>query len=333
MHRKESAPSSRSGTLCGKIVELNGFSRQPTQLRTLTLFLLIGLAWGLGFLFIRIAVQGMSPLQYVFARVTVAALVLTLVMVGGKRAWPRGFHAWKHVAVLGVSGLFASSFFYGLAGERIPSALSAIYNSSVPIVTVLITMLALRQERVGLRKVIAILVGAVGILVVISPGLRSNEGFDLGGQLFALCGVLSMAFTFAYTRKFVTPLNLDPVGVASGQAVVAAALSIPLVLFSDPNDLSLTPAIVGSIVMLGAVSSGVSYVWNFQVIQQWGAPSASMVTYLTTIVGVIAGVIFLQEKLTIEQIIGACIVLVAVAIGINKPNPKPQTKESTHGNV
>ena len=269
----------------------------------------------------------MSPLQYVFGRMLIAALVLSVTIWIGKRAWPHKVSAWAHVSVLGICGVFIPSLLFGFAGERIPSALSAIYNSSVPILTVLITLLALRQERVNLRKILGINLGALGILVVFSPWSLNQSDIDLIGQLCALGAVTSVGFTFADTRKYLTPLRLDPVGIAAGQSVVAAVVSTPLVLFTDVNDVLLTPGIVASMIMLGAVSSGISFVWNFQVIEQWGASSASMVTYLATITGVVCGIIFMQEILTLQQLIGAVLVLAAVAIGISAGKTRPSTHE------
>lgn len=265
----------------------------------------------------------MSPLQYVFGRMLIASAVLTLLLLIGRRAWPRGLHTWAHISFLGCFGIFLPSLLFGLAGARIPSALSAIYNSSVPVLTVLVTLLALRQERISAKKLVAITIGAVGILIVLSPWNVMHSGFDLLGQLFALTAVVCVAFTYAYTRKFVTPLRLDPVGVAASQAIVAALISIPLVFFSDPADLALTPGIIASIFMLGAMSSGVSFVWNFQVIEAWGASSASMVTYLATVTGVFAGVVFLHETLTVQHLVGAVLVLASVAFGINSGRTSP----------
>lgn len=287
--------------------------------------------WGSGFLFIKLAVEGMSPPQYMFVRVLLASIVLGFIMVVGKRAWPQGLTAWLHMLFLGFFSIYLPSILWGYAGERIPSALSAIYNASIPVVTVLITIVFLRQEKVGLKKIIALIVGAIGMLIVFSPWNLGYGEFNLIGQLCALGAVLSIAMSFAYTRKFITPLRLDPVGVATGQVLIGMAVSIPPLFFTDASRIDLTTSVIVSVVILGVVGSGFSFVWNFQVIEQWGASSASMVTYLATITGVFAGVVFLRETLTAQHLIGAVLVLVAVAIGIN--TGRGPTREAVRGSA
>lgn len=285
------------------------------------MFLLTGLSWGLGFLFIRVAVQGFPPFLFTFVRSGVAALCLLAIMLVFKRSWPKGIHAWKHIAVLGFFAVFCPFLFFALAGERIPSSLSAIYGAAAPLITALVTVFALRQETLGVKKIVAILVGAGGILVVFSPWTLGSGALDIAGHVYALIAVICIGFSFAYTRKFVTPLRLDPIGLASSQVLVSTVISAPLVLFTNVEDVTLTLPIVTSMLMLGAVSSGFAYVWNFQVIEHWGASSTSMVTYVTTIIGAVAGVIVLDETLTLNQLIGAIIVLASVAIGVTVRTP------------
>jgi drug/metabolite transporter (DMT)-like permease len=75
---------------------------------------------------------------------------------------------------------------------------------------------------------------------------------------------------------------------------------------------------------LGIFGSGFAYIWNFQIIRDAGSAIASSVTYITPVVAVVAGLIFLAEKLTWNEPVGALIVLIGAAIAqerlrINRP--------------
>lgn len=290
--------------------------------RIALLFLLTGVTWGLGFLFIRISVEGLTPLQFVFARTAIAAIAMCLVMVIGKRTWPRGWLAWRRISILSVFGMFLPFVLYAYAGELIPSALSSIYNAAVPISTTLLTLLVLRQERISGRKLLAILLGAIGVLIVLAPWNMASGGFNVRGQVYALLAVLLLGFAFSYTRKAITPRGLDPVGVATGQVIVSSIFGTVFLPFTDLAGMQFSGPIVLSLVLIGVFGTGLAYVWNFQVIEYWGAASASMVTYLTTIVGVLAGFIVMHEVMGLNQLIGAGVVFLSVAIGVTSGTPR-----------
>lgn len=287
------------------------------------LFLAVGLMWGASFLFIRVAVTGMSPVQLVLWRTTIATAVLVLMMLATGARLPRGFAAWRRISVLGVAGCLVPFLMYATAGQRIPSGLSSIYNASVPVATTLLTMLAMRQEVIGGRKGAGIVVGAIGIVIVLAPWQLSADNLDLTGQLACIIAVLGLGFAFAYTRKEITPLGLDPVAVAMGQMLAAAAIMWMFTPFTGLAPARDDPEIILSTLALGVLSTGIAYVANFRVIEAWGAASASMVTYLTTIVGVALGVVFLREQLTAGQLTGGLVVLAGVALSLTGPGPSP----------
>ncbi|MDQ0615159.1 drug/metabolite transporter (DMT)-like permease [Microbacterium sp. W4I4] len=284
--------------------------------RTIVIFLLTGFIWGSGFLFIRVAVAELSPVEFVFARTALACAVLALVMLVTRRHWPTGFDVWRRIATLGIVGCAVPFLFYAWAGQRIPSGLSSIYNAAVPVATALVTLIAMRQERLGGRKLLAIAVGAIGIVVVLQPWRLDASDFDLGGQLACIGAVLGLGFAFSYTRKAISPLGLDPIGVAMGQMLVCAVVVGGVVPFTSTGVPAVSPAAIGSVLASGVFATGIAYIWNFQIIERWGAASASMVTYVTTLVGVAAGIIVLHEPMAIHHLIGAAIVLIGVGIGV-----------------
>ncbi|MFS0865753.1 DMT family transporter [Microbacterium sp. 179-B 1A2 NHS] len=286
---------------------------------TVVAFILTGIVWGAGFLFIRLAVAGMSPVQFVLLRTALAAVVLMGAMAVMRRSWPRGVVAWSRIATLGTVGCAIPFLFYASAGQRIPSGLSSIYNAAVPVATALVTIVATRQERLGARKLLAIGLGAVGILIVMAPWQLDSSVFDLWGQLACVAAVLGLGFAFSYTRKAITPLGLDPIGIAMGQMLVCAILLVVVLPFTGPPEIRWDASVITALVLSGILATGIAYIWNFRVIDRWGAASASMVTYLTTLVGVSLGILVLHEPISLNQVLGAAVVLVGVAVGVSSP--------------
>lgn len=297
-------------------------NRVPGGPRILLAFIGAGVVWGSGFLLIRIAVTVVSPAQLTLARTAIASLVLALIVVMTRRRWPRTFAAWWRIAVLGVVGCVLPFLLYAYAGQHIESGLSSIYNAGVPVATALLSFAALRgSERPGRTTLAGIALGAVGLVIVLAPWQwRGTGGLDLASQIACIAAVLFLGFAFVWTRKAITPLGLDPVAVACGQMIAATLAQLLIAPWTIASPLAgrLDGLVVLCIVLLGAFSTGIAYAWNFRVIEAWGASSASMVTYLTTLTGVILGVLVLGETFTWAQLLGGAVVLAGVALGVSR---------------
>lgn len=278
-------------------------------------FVLLGAAWGSSFLMMKLAVEGLSPAQVVLGRLCLGALALSLLLLLTRRPWPRQPKLWLHLAVTAVVGCVLPFLLFAWAAERIPSGLSSVLNSAVPLATAAVTALALRQEKVTPWKAIGILTGAMGILVVLSPWrFYTSDAVDPWGQLACLAAVLCFGVVFSYTKKYVSPFAADPIGVPAVQMVAGSLMMLALAPFIATGIISLTAPVVVGMLLLGVVSTGLAYVWNFQIIAQWGATAASTVAYVTPLVGVGLGALVLHEEVSWNQLVGAAIVIAGIIL-------------------
>lgn len=294
-------------------------------------FVLLGAAWGSSFLMMKLAVQGLSPGQVVLGRLCLGALALSLLLLLTRRPWPRQRLLWLHLAVTAGVGCVLPFLLFAWAAERIPSGLSSILNSATPLATAAVTALALRQEKVTARKAGGIVTGAIGIVVVLSPWrFYTAATVDLWGQLACLAAVLCFGVVFSYTKKYVSPFAADPIGVSAVQMVAGSLMMLALAPFIATGIISLTPPVAVGMLLLGVVSTGLAYVWNFQIIAQWGATAASTVAYITPLVGVALGALVLQEEVSWNQLVGAAIVIAGIILAqsrsVTEQKPEPEMK-------
>lgn len=279
-------------------------------------FVLLGFAWGSSFLMMKLAVGGLSPGQVVLGRLCLGALTLGLLLLLARRAWPRQLKLWLHLAVTAGIGCVVPFLLFAWAAERIPSGLSSVLNSGTPLATAVVTAVALRQEKVTRRKAIGIVIGAAGILLVLSPWRFYSAGaVDLLGQLACLGAVLCFGVVFSYTKKYVSAYGADPVGVPAVQMLLGALMMLFLAPFVATGPVMLTVPVVVGMLLLGIVSTGLAYVWNFQIIAQWGATAASTVAYVTPLVGVALGALVLHEEVSWNQLGGAAVVIGGIVLG------------------
>ncbi len=129
-----------------------------------------------------------------------------------------------------------------------------------------------------------------------------------------LLAVTCYGFSFPYTRRFVIPLGLQSESIVSAQLILASATLLPLYLIDGvaQDEYRLGPIL--SMIALGVFGSGFAYLWNFKVMQIAGSAIASSVTYLTPVVAVLVGIIFLGERITWNEPAGALVVLLGAAI-------------------
>lgn len=307
----------------------------PSSAGLVLRFSFLALAWGCSFLFIKVALEGLSPTQVVLGRVVVGALTLGLVVWAGRVELPRGGRVWAHLFVIGVFLCVVPFTLFAAAETMIPSGLASIYNATTPLLTAVVAILALPGERLTRRAAVGLAVGFLGVLVVVGIPLAvpaGNEG-GLAGQLMCLGATACYGIGFVWIRRFISPLGLPAASVAFVQVGLGAVVALLLAPFTAMQPVTLDLPVVLSILALGALSTGLAYIWNTQIVAGWGATSAASVTYLTPVVGVIAGVLVLGETFSWNQPVGGALVVLGVVLTkwpvqrIRRDSTRPSTRE------
>jgi drug/metabolite transporter (DMT)-like permease len=292
-------------------------ARATSTNRWLPAYLILGFVWGCSFIFIKLGLEFLTPFGVAFGRCTLGALTLLAWAKYKGIALPESkmvlFHLWVVSLLLNV----IPGIFFALAETEVTSVLAGIINAVTPLMTLLAIMLVTRSEKPKLHQVIGILIGFVGVLTVLGAwkGLGDNP---LWAILILLAAVTCYGFSFPYSRRFVLPHKLAPESIAAGQVTLGALTLIPFFIYNGIDKYEYKAAPVFAMIALGVFGSGFAYIWNFKVMALAGSAIASSVTYLTPVVAVIVGVIFLQEKIHWYEPVGALIVLLGAAIGQNR---------------
>ncbi|GAA3065683.1 DMT family transporter [Streptomyces roseofulvus] len=283
------------------------------RLRIGAQFVALACAWGSSFLFIKVALDGLTPAQVVWGRLVLGAVALCGVMAVTRGRIPRDPGLWLRLSVVSMLLCVVPFLLFSWAGQRLDSGMASILNATTPLLTLLVGAVALADERLDRRRTTGLLAGFAGVLVLIGPGGLAGGGDGrLVAQLACLCATACYGVAFVYLRRYITPLRLPAVGVAFVQVTIGAAvmlLATPWIVTPAPRlDLPITL----SMVALGGLSTGLAYLWNNNIVQAWGAVNASAVTYLTPVVGVTAGVLLLGERLSWNQPVGAVLVIAGI---------------------
>lgn len=274
----------------------------------------LAMAWGASFLLIKLALEGLSPMQIVVGRVSGGALVLWAILLLRRQPLPRGVRLWGHLAVLGVVANIVPFFLFGFGEERITSGLAGVLNGSTPLFTLLFALALLPEERLSLARGLGLALGLVGVVLVVGPWDTNPLTSSVPGQLACLGASSCYAAAFVYTRRFVSGSGFPPVSLAAGQLGAAAVLLWVAAPVLARGDVALTGTVVGAVAVLGGVGTGVAYLFYYRLIADAGATSTSMVTYLIPVVAVTLGVLVLAEPVGWNLFAGAAVVILGVAL-------------------
>lgn len=282
---------------------------------TLWAFIALSLVWGASFLFIKVGLDGFSPAQLVLCRILLGAFTLAAIMTATRRRWPREPRVWLHMLVVGAFFCALPFTLFAWAEQYVPSSLASIYNATTPIMTLLFTPLVLRSERLGRSRVIGLIVGIVGVLVLTGPwqligdpALRSS----VPAQLACLGATASYGFAGLYLRRFVSGMHYDSITLSSVQLTAASAIVLVLAPFDARGPVTLSVPAVASFAALAVLGTGIAYIWYTRIVRDWGPARASTVTYMAPVVGVVLGVLVLGETVHWYEPLGGLVVIAGI---------------------
>ena len=287
-------------------------------------FWLISLAliWGSSFAAIKIAVETMPSMTMVAVRTLVALIVLIPIMIAQGGRLPLDLLSWKMALLLGIFGLALPFFLIGWGEQWVESSQAAILMAVMPIVTVTLAHFFTQGDSFHWRKLIGIMLGFLGVLVLVGPEALKGFGVQAWGQLAIASGAICYAINVIVTR------NLPAYGMLIGRAVMVmicgVLISVPLAILIDGFD-GLMQASAESLwitLYLGVLPTGLATLIYFHLVEKCGASFFSYVNYLNPVFGVIWGALLLAEEINIEALIALIIILSGIAISSRPPSSR-----------
>ncbi|MGN9907890.1 DMT family transporter [Phytohabitans sp. LJ34] len=295
-------------------------------------YLALAVIWGASFLFIKIGVRELHPLYLTLFRVGTGALTLLVVLAVTRVQLPRDPKLWAHLTVAGAIGVALPFTLFGYGEERVSSVLAGIWNATTPLIALPMAVFAFRTERLTSRGAVGVGLGFAGVLTILGVW-EGVGGSHLTGQLMCFGAAACYGFVIPYMKRFVAGRSESGVALSAAQLVAATvllAIVTPLLVGAPPAPASLSFDVIGSVLALGALGTGLAFVINMRNIRLAGASTASTVTYVIPIAATVIGVLALDERLSWYQPVGAVVVLAGVAVsqGLVRRRKPPVSRAS-----
>ena len=290
----------------------------------LGLYIALGIVWGCSFIFIKLGLEFLTPFGVAFGRCALGAIALLIYLKFKGMSLVRDRKMIGHLWVVALLLNVIPGIFFAWAETEVTSILAGIINAVTPLMTLIAIIVVSRNEPPTKPQVIGLLMGFLGVLTVLGAwkGLGDNP---LWAILVLLAAVTCYGFSFPYSRRYILPAQLAPEVMAATQVSLGAITLLPLFLIDGiaKDEYRIGPVL--AMIALGVFGSGFAYIWNFTIMRAAGSAIASSVTYVTPVVAVVVGLIFLQEKLHWYEPVGAVVVLFGAAIAQGRI---PLTKKS-----
>lgn len=280
--------------------------------QTWLLLLLLSVLWGASFFFGGVALRELPPTTIALVRVAMAAALLFPLFKIRGGTLPTNLAGWLPFFVMGLLNNVIP-FSLTLVGQlHISSGLASVLNATTPLFTVLV-MASFGDERLSVRRIVGVIIGLLGVIVLREPGIVQSDS-ETFGMLLCLAAALSYGFSGLWgRRKFngVAPLTSSTCQLicsSVAMAVIAAAVDQPWQL---PMPGATTWA---ALIGLAALSTSLAYVVFYRVLARSGATNVMLVTLLIPVTAILLGVLVLGEPLTAREIVGALVIASALIV-------------------
>jgi drug/metabolite transporter (DMT)-like permease len=241
------------------------------------------------------------------------ALALAIAAWLGLAAFPSTLQQWRLVTTLSLMQNILPFALFAWGEERITSSAATMMNATTPLWTAIIAAAALLPgERLSARRVGALLAGLAGVLVIVEPW-DNGVGGQVIGDLACLGAAACYGFGFVFTSRYIIgamPTRAAAVGqIVSGAPIAILIATVTTITTHDAPHVDLH--IFLAVLALGALSTGVAFLLSFHLQETTGPTATSAVTFLMPFVGVVLGVLVLDEKIGWNVALGGALVLVS----------------------
>lgn len=277
------------------------------------LLALLALVWGASFLFIKVALDALSPTQIVAGRMLAGAVVLAFAVKLGAARYPVGVEEWKTVSILALASNVLPFALFAWGEERVTSSMASVLNATTPLWTALLAAAAmLPGERLNPRRVVGLVLGLAGVVVIVRPW--GAGGGQVLGELACVGAAACYGLGFVYTSRRITG-RIAPLSAAVGSVTAGAVMAVVLAVVATGVTGEMPRYEFGaaaSVLALGAVGTGGAYLLFFSLIDLAGPTVASTVTFAMPFVGVLLGVVVLEEAVGWNVAVGGLVVLAGI---------------------
>jgi putative membrane protein PagO len=286
---------------------------QKDIIKIILVYTLACLIWGSTWMAIRVGLDSLTPFISVGLRFSFAALFILIFMKikGMKIQMDR----------LSIKLYLQMAFFsfvipYGLVywGEQyIPSGLASVLFAINPFFVTVFSFYMLSQEKITPYKIIGMIIGFIGIVVIFSEDITNTAGFFVWGMVAVVLSALIQGWIQVVVKKYGQHLHSFTMNF---YPMLIAGLTMLFIGFftENLNYIKFDSKAILSVLYLASFGSMIVFTCWYWLLKRVSVIVLSLITFITPVIALILGIILLKEVFTVIDIFGSFLVLVGLII-------------------
>lgn len=281
---------------------------------------LLALLWGSSFLWIKLALTGLSPMQIAVTRCALGAIVVVVLCYSQRHRLPTDRSVWGHLVIAAFFGNALPFVLFAVGERTVDTGIAGVLNATTPLWALLIgIVIGSERGNLGPVRLGGLLLGFVGTLLIFAPWEKA--GVASWDALAILGAALSYAVSYAYIGRKISGRGTAPIALSAAQLLTATGLTAVAVPVGGLQPVHLNATALIAVGILGVFGTGFAFALNYRLIADEGATNATTVGYLLPVVSVLLGAVALDEQITLRVIAGMVVVLIGV--GMTRWQRKP----------
>jgi drug/metabolite transporter (DMT)-like permease len=291
-------------------------TRAPLRLGAVEwgLIALQSMLWGSSYFFIAVAQPELPALTIAALRTIPASLALMTIVLSLGYRMPATLAEWRLFIFFATFNTVLPFVLIVWGQARATGGMAAILNASAPLFGIFLAHILTQDEKLSGNKVAGILLGLVGVGILVGYDFALGDADDVLARLALLAAPLCYVLANIYARNRLG--QYPPFVIAMMQMVASIFVAMPLALVVDQPWTLPLPSwnALGAILGMAIFGSALASLCHFTVLQRAGAANASLVTLIMPLTPIILGSIFLGERLTPRDMLGAAVIAAALLV-------------------
>jgi putative membrane protein PagO len=286
---------------------------QKDTIKIILVYALACLIWGSTWMAIRLGLDSLTPFVSVGLRFSFAALFILIFMkIKGMKI---------QMDKLSIKLYLQMAFFsfvipYGLVywGEQyIPSGLASVLFAINPFFVTIFSFYMLSQEKITPYKIIGMIVGFIGIVVIFSEDITNTAGFFVWGMVAVVLSALIQGWIQVVIKKYGQHLHSFTMNFYP--MLIAGITMLFIGFFTENlNYIKFDSKAILSVLYLASFGSMIVFTCWYWLLKRVSVIVLSLITFITPVIALILGIILLKEVFTVIDIFGSFLVLVGLII-------------------
>ncbi|TDT74769.1 drug/metabolite transporter (DMT)-like permease [Litoreibacter halocynthiae] len=279
------------------------------------LVITLGVIWGGAFMSVRLSLDGFGPWTVAAWRTGLGGIALAIIgaMLGQGMHKIPSVRAWIFAGIIGAGAVALPFALLSWGQQFIPSAFAGVAMGAVPLLVLPLVYLFSKEEGIGPRRVLGMLLGFVGLFILVGPGAAASTGHENEwlGRIACLAAAGCYAAGSVVTRR--AP-KMPPIAFATATLLLAAVILVPIAALTEgwPNDFPATPT--AALIYVALFPTALAAVIRVRVITTAGSLFMSLTSYQVPVWSVILGVSFMGETLPPQLFFALAIILAGIGL-------------------